>query len=97
MLNDNTSNNTILLFTVNNIQGRGLQTSIEQQLGQPMLLTKGAEVYLPPHRDEHYVVIIDSSLPDLSEVKTTLREFEHVDASILVNAKPNLGVENKLT
>lgn len=62
-----------------------------------MLLTKGAEVYLPPHRDEHYVVIIDSSLPDLSEVKTTLREFEHVDATILVNAKPNLGVESKLT
>ena len=97
MLNNNTIKNTILLFTFNNIQGRGLQTAIEQQLGQPVLLAKGAEVDLPPHQDEHYVAIVDSSLPDLSEVKMTLSELEHVDATILVNAEPNLGVESLLT
>ena len=97
MLNNNTIKNTILLFTFNNIQGRGLQTAIEQQLGQPVLLAKGAEVDLPPHQDEHYVAIVDSSLPDLSEVKMTLSELEHVDATILVNAEHNLGVESLLT
>ncbi|MDF5303607.1 helix-turn-helix transcriptional regulator, partial [Vibrio parahaemolyticus] len=27
MMNTNTTNNTVLLFTFNNIQGRGLQTA----------------------------------------------------------------------
>ncbi|YCO00798.1 LuxR C-terminal-related transcriptional regulator [Vibrio sp. VNB-15] len=97
MMIDNTTNNTILLFTYNNIQGRGLQTAIEQRLEQPVLLAKGAEVTLPQRDDEHYVAIVDSSLPDLSDVKTTLRELEHVEATILVNAEPNLGVESLLS
>lgn len=57
MINNNATNSTILLFTFNNIQGRGLQTAIEQQLGQPVLLAKGAEVELPHYRDEHYMAI----------------------------------------
>lgn len=97
MINNNATNSTILLFTFNNIQGRGLQSAIEQQLGQPVLLAKGAEVELPHYRDEHYMAIVDSSLPDLSEVKMTLSELEHVDATVLVNAEPNLGVESLLT
>lgn len=88
MINNNATNSTILLFTFNNIQGRGLQSAIEQQLGQPVLLAKGAEVELPHYRDEHYMAIVDSSLPDLSEVKMTLSELEHVDATVLVNAEP---------
>lgn len=32
MINNNATNSTILLFTFNNIQGRGLQSAIEQQL-----------------------------------------------------------------
>ncbi len=69
MMNNNPTTNTILLFTCNNIQGRGLQTTIEQQLGQPVLLAKGSSTDLPVYRDEHYVAIVDSSLPDLSGVK----------------------------
>ncbi|WP_045494598.1 LuxR C-terminal-related transcriptional regulator [Vibrio hyugaensis] len=97
MMNNNTKNNTILLFTFNNIQGRGLQTAIEQRLGQPVLLAKGADVEIPDHHDEHYVAIVDSSLPDLSDVKVTLSELDHIDATILVNAEPNLGVESLLS
>ncbi|WP_104024146.1 LuxR C-terminal-related transcriptional regulator [Vibrio hyugaensis] len=97
MMNNNTKNNTILLFTFNNIQGRGLQTAIEQRLGQPVLLAKGADVEIPDHHDEHYVAIVDSSLPDLSNVKVTLSELDHIDATILVNAEPNLGVESLLS
>ncbi|WP_104026937.1 LuxR C-terminal-related transcriptional regulator [Vibrio jasicida] len=97
MMYDNPTNNTILLFTFNNIQGRGLQTAIEQRLGQPVLLAKGADVELPVHYDKHYVAIVDSSLPDLCDVKVTLSELHHVDATILVNAEPNLGVESLLS
>ncbi|MDF4796494.1 helix-turn-helix transcriptional regulator, partial [Vibrio parahaemolyticus] len=39
MMNTNTTYNTVLLFTFNNIQGRGLQTAIEQNLEKPVLLT----------------------------------------------------------
>ncbi|ENY5164977.1 helix-turn-helix transcriptional regulator [Vibrio parahaemolyticus] len=97
MMNTNTTNNTVLLFTFNNIQGRGLQTAIEQNLGKPVLLTRGADVNIPSTRDEHYVAIVDSSLPELPEVKQTLSELEHVDATVLVNAEPNLRVESLLT
>ncbi|EGQ8008188.1 helix-turn-helix transcriptional regulator [Vibrio parahaemolyticus] len=97
MMNTNTTNNTVLLFTFNNIQGRGLQTAIEQNLEKPVLLTQGADVNLPSTRDEHYVAIVDSSLPELPEVKQTLSELEHVDATVLVNAEPNLRIESLLT
>ncbi|HBC3399890.1 TPA: helix-turn-helix transcriptional regulator [Vibrio parahaemolyticus] len=97
MMNTNTTNNTVLLFTFNNIQGRGLQTAIEQNLGKPVLLTRDADVNIPSTRDEHYVAIVDSSLPELPEVKQTLSELEHVDATVLVNAEPNLRVESLLT
>ncbi|HHC6666418.1 TPA: LuxR C-terminal-related transcriptional regulator [Vibrio parahaemolyticus] len=97
MMNTNTTNNTVLLFTFNNIQGRGLQTAIEQNLEKPVLLTRGADVNLPSTRDEHYVAIVDSSLPELPEVKQTLSELEHVDATVLVNAEPNLRIESLLT
>ncbi|HCG5470094.1 TPA: helix-turn-helix transcriptional regulator [Vibrio parahaemolyticus] len=97
MMNTNTTNNTVLLFTFNNIQGRGLQTAIEQNLEKPVLLTRGADVNIPSTRDEHYVAIVDSSLPELPEVKQTLSELEHVDATVLVNAEPNLRIESLLT
>ncbi|ELB2060081.1 helix-turn-helix transcriptional regulator [Vibrio parahaemolyticus] len=97
MMNTNTTNNTVLLFTFNNIQGRGLQTAIEQNLEKPVLLTRGADVNFPGTRDEHYVAIVDSSLPELPEVKQTLSELEHVDATVLVNAEPNLRIESLLT
>ncbi|ELB2918054.1 helix-turn-helix transcriptional regulator [Vibrio parahaemolyticus] len=97
MMNTNTTNNTVLLFTFNNIQGRGLQTAIEQNIEKPVLLTRGADVNLPSTRDEHYVAIVDSSLPELPEVKQTLSELEHVDATVLVNAEPNLRIESLLT
>ncbi|HAS6884116.1 TPA: helix-turn-helix transcriptional regulator [Vibrio parahaemolyticus] len=97
MMNTNTTNNTVLLFTFNNIKGRGLQTAIEQNLEKPVLLTRGADVNLPSTRDEHYVAIVDSSLPELPEVKQTLSELEHVDATVLVNAEPNLRIESLLT
>ncbi|KOE95327.1 LuxR C-terminal-related transcriptional regulator [Vibrio parahaemolyticus] len=97
MMNTNTTNNTVLLFTFNNIQGRGLQTAIEQNLEKPVLLTQGADVNFPSTRDEHYVAIVDSSLPELPEVKQTLSELEHVDATVLVNAEPNLRIESILT
>ncbi|EMK3383557.1 LuxR C-terminal-related transcriptional regulator [Vibrio parahaemolyticus] len=97
MMNTNTTNNTVLLFTFNNIQGRGLQTAIEQNLGKPVLLTRGADVNIPSTRDEHYIAIVDSSLPELPEVKQTLSELEHVDATVLVNAEPNLRIESLLT
>ncbi|EGR0928896.1 LuxR C-terminal-related transcriptional regulator [Vibrio parahaemolyticus] len=97
MMNTNTTNNTVLLFTFNNIQGRGLQTAIEQNLEKPVLLNQGADVNLPSIRDEHYVAIVDSSLPELPEVKQTLSELEHVDATVLVNAEPNLRIESLLT
>ncbi|EHR5763015.1 TPA: LuxR C-terminal-related transcriptional regulator [Vibrio parahaemolyticus] len=97
MMNTNTTNNTVLLFTFNNIQGRGLQTAIEQSLGKPVLLTRGADVNIPSTRDEHYIAIVDSSLPELPEVKQTLSELEHVDATVLVNAEPNLRIESLLT
>ncbi|EHU5192942.1 LuxR C-terminal-related transcriptional regulator [Vibrio parahaemolyticus] len=97
MMNTNTTNNTVLLFTVNNIQGRGLQTAIEQNLEKPVLLTRGADVNFPSTRDEHYIAIVDSSLPELPEVKQTLSELEHVDATVLVNAEPNLRIESLLT
>ncbi|EMW0561945.1 TPA: helix-turn-helix transcriptional regulator [Vibrio parahaemolyticus] len=97
MMNTNTTNNTVLLFTFNNIQGRGLQTAIEQNLEKPVLLTRSADVNFPSTRDEHYVAIVDSSLPELPEVKQTLSELEHVDATVLVNAEPNLRVESLLT
>ncbi|MEK2141832.1 LuxR C-terminal-related transcriptional regulator [Vibrio parahaemolyticus] len=97
MMNTNTTNNTVLLFTFNNIQGRGLQTAIEQNLEKPVLLTQGADVNFPSTRDEHYVAIVDSYLPELPEVKQTLSELEHVDATVLVNAEPNLRVESLLT
>ncbi|EOV9226679.1 LuxR C-terminal-related transcriptional regulator [Vibrio parahaemolyticus] len=97
MMNTNTTNNTVLLFTFNNIQGRGLQTAIEQNLEKPVLLTQGADVNFPSTRDEHYVAIVDSSLPELPEVKQTLSELEHVDATVLVNAEPNLRIESLLT
>ncbi|HCJ4665084.1 LuxR C-terminal-related transcriptional regulator [Vibrio parahaemolyticus] len=97
MMNTNTTNNTVLLFTFNNIQGRGLQTAIEQNIEKPVLLTRGADVNFPGTRDEHYVAIVDSSLPELPEVKQTLSELEHVDATVLVNAEPNLRIESLLT
>ncbi|TPA13683.1 helix-turn-helix transcriptional regulator [Vibrio parahaemolyticus] len=97
MMNTNTTNNTVLLFTFNNIQGRGLQTAIEQNLEKTVLLTQGADVNFPSTRDEHYVAIVDSSLPELPEVKQTLSELEHVDATVLVNAEPNLQIESLLT
>ncbi|HAS6724625.1 TPA: helix-turn-helix transcriptional regulator [Vibrio parahaemolyticus] len=97
MMNTNTTNNTVLLFTFNNIQGRGLQTAIEQNLEKPVLLTRGADVNFPSTRDEHYIAIVDSSLPELPEVKQTLSELEHVDATVLVNAEPNLRIESLLT
>ncbi|ELJ8819169.1 helix-turn-helix transcriptional regulator [Vibrio parahaemolyticus] len=97
MMNTNTTNNTVLLFTFNNIQGRGLQTAIEQNLEKPVLLTRGADVNFPSTHDEHYVAIVDSSLPELPEVKQTLSELEHVDATVLVNAEPNLRIESLLT
>ncbi len=97
MMNTNTTNNTVLLFTFNNIQGRGLQTAIEQNLEKPVLLTRSADVNFPSTRDEHYVAIVDSSLPELPEVKQTLSELEHVDATVLVNAEPNLRIESLLT
>ncbi|HGS5086258.1 TPA: LuxR C-terminal-related transcriptional regulator [Vibrio parahaemolyticus] len=97
MMNTNTTNNTVLLFTFNNIQGRGLQTAIEQNLEKPVLLTQGADVNFPSTRDEHYIAIVDSSLPELPEVKQTLSELEHVDATVLVNAEPNLRIESLLT
>ncbi|HCH0946408.1 TPA: helix-turn-helix transcriptional regulator [Vibrio parahaemolyticus] len=97
MMNTNTTNNTVLLFTFNNIQGRGLQTAIEQNIEKPVLLTRSADVNFPSTRDEHYVAIVDSSLPELPEVKQTLSELEHVDATVLVNAEPNLRVESLLT
>ncbi|EOV0867974.1 LuxR C-terminal-related transcriptional regulator [Vibrio parahaemolyticus] len=97
MMNTNTTNNTVLLFTFNNIQGRGLQTAIEQNLEKPVLLTQSADVNFPSTRDEHYVAIVDSSLPELPEVKQTLSELEHVDATVLVNAEPNLRIESLLT
>ncbi|EJG0781982.1 helix-turn-helix transcriptional regulator [Vibrio parahaemolyticus] len=97
MMNTNTTNNTVLLFTFNNIQGRGLQTAIEQNLEKPVLLTRGADVNFPSTRDEHYVAIVDSSLPELPEVKQTLSKLEHVDATVLVNAEPNLRIESLLT
>ncbi|EGR1273980.1 helix-turn-helix transcriptional regulator [Vibrio parahaemolyticus] len=97
MMSTNTTNNTVLLFTFNNIQGRGLQTAIEQNLEKPVLLTRGADVNFPSTRDEHYVAIVDSSLPELPEVKQTLSELEHVDATVLVNAEPNLRIESLLT
>ncbi|ENO0725152.1 helix-turn-helix transcriptional regulator [Vibrio parahaemolyticus] len=97
MMNTNTTNNTVLLFTFNNIQGRGLQTAIEQNLEKPVLLTRGADVNFPSSRDEHYVAIVDSSLPELPEVKQTLSKLEHVDATVLVNAEPNLRIESLLT
>ncbi|HCE4712992.1 LuxR C-terminal-related transcriptional regulator [Vibrio parahaemolyticus] len=97
MMNTNTTNNTVLLFTFNNIQGRGLQTAIEQNLEKPVLLTRGADVNFPSTRDEHYVAIVDSSLPELPEVKQTLSELEHVDATVLINAEPNLRIESLLT
>ncbi|MBM5070966.1 LuxR C-terminal-related transcriptional regulator [Vibrio parahaemolyticus] len=97
MMNTNTTNNTVLLFTFNNIQGRGLQTAIEQNLEKPVLLIRGADVNFPSTRDEHYVAIVDSSLPELPEVKQTLSELEHVDATVLVNAEPNLRIESLLT
>ncbi|EHK9075192.1 TPA: LuxR C-terminal-related transcriptional regulator [Vibrio parahaemolyticus] len=97
MMNTNTTNNTVLLFTFNNIQGRGLQTAIEQNLEKPVLLTQGADVNFPSTRDEHYIAIVDSSLPELPEVKHTLSELEHVDATVLVNAEPNLRIESLLT
>ncbi|HCG5954242.1 TPA: LuxR C-terminal-related transcriptional regulator [Vibrio parahaemolyticus] len=97
MMNTNTTNNTVLLFTFNNIQGRGLQTAIEQNLEKPVLLTRSADVNFPSTRDEHYVAIVDSYLPELPEVKQTLSELEHVDATVLVNAEPNLRVESLLT
>ncbi|HCG8856970.1 LuxR C-terminal-related transcriptional regulator [Vibrio parahaemolyticus] len=97
MMNTNTTNNTVLLFTFNNIQGRGLQTAIEQNIEKPVLLTRSADVNFPSTRDEHYVAIVDSSLPELPEVKQTLSELEHVDATVLVNAEPNLRIESLLT
>ncbi|EGR1168269.1 helix-turn-helix transcriptional regulator [Vibrio parahaemolyticus] len=97
MMNTNTTNNTVLLFTFNNIQGRGLQTAIEQNLEKPVLLTRGADVNFPSTRDEHYVAIVDSSLPELPEVKQTLSKLEHVNATVLVNAEPNLRIESLLT
>ncbi|ELA9424281.1 TPA: helix-turn-helix transcriptional regulator [Vibrio parahaemolyticus] len=97
MMNTNTTNNTVLLFTFNNIQGRGLQTAIEQNLEKPVLLTQGADVNFPSTRDEHYIAIVDSSLPELPEVKQTLSELEHVDATVLVNAESNLRIESLLT
>lgn len=97
MMNTNTTNNTVLLFTFNNIQGRGLQTAIEQNIEKPVLLTQGADVNFPSTRDEHYIAIVDSSLPELPEVKQTLSELEHVDATVLVNAEPNLRIESLLT
>ncbi|MDF4432538.1 LuxR C-terminal-related transcriptional regulator [Vibrio parahaemolyticus] len=97
MMNTNTTYNTVLLFTFNNIQGRGLQTAIEQNLEKPVLLTQGADVNFPSTRDEHYIAIVDSSLPELPEVKQTLSELEHVDATVLVNAEPNLRIESLLT
>ncbi|HHG3075963.1 TPA: LuxR C-terminal-related transcriptional regulator [Vibrio parahaemolyticus] len=97
MMNTNTTNNTVLLFTFNNIQGRGLQTAIEQNLEKPVLLTRSSDVNFPSTRDEHYVAIVDSSLPELPEVKQTLSELEHVDATVLVNAEPNLRIESLLT
>ncbi|WP_407550712.1 LuxR C-terminal-related transcriptional regulator [Vibrio parahaemolyticus] len=97
MMNTNTTNNTVLLFTFNNIQGRGLQTAIEQNLEKTVLLTQGADVNFPSTRDEHYIAIVDSSLPELPEVKQTLSELEHVDATVLVNAEPNLRIESLLT
>ncbi|HIF6195324.1 LuxR C-terminal-related transcriptional regulator [Vibrio parahaemolyticus] len=97
MMNTNTTNNTVLLFTFNNIQGRGLQTAIEQNIEKPVLLTRGADVNFPSTRDEHYIAIVDSSLPELPEVKQTLSELEHVDATVLVNAEPNLRIESLLT
>ena len=96
-MNSNTINNTILLFTFNNVQGRGLQKAIEQQLGHPVLLAKGAEIDLSSYQNGHYVAIVDSSLPDLSKVKTTLSGLAHIDATVLVNAEPNLGIESLLT
>ncbi|EMN6295812.1 helix-turn-helix transcriptional regulator [Vibrio parahaemolyticus] len=97
MMNTNTTNNTVLLFTFNNIQGRGLQTAIEQNIEKPVLLTRSSDVNFPSSRDEHYVAIVDSSLPELPEVKQTLSELEHVDATVLVNAEPNLRIESLLT
>ncbi|MBE4449927.1 helix-turn-helix transcriptional regulator [Vibrio parahaemolyticus] len=97
MMNTNTTNNTVLLFTFNNIQGRGLQTAIEQNIEKPVLLTRAADVSFPSTHDEHYVAIVDSSLPELPEVKQTLSELEHVDATVLVNAEPNLRIESLLT
>ncbi|MFW9764077.1 LuxR C-terminal-related transcriptional regulator [Vibrio parahaemolyticus] len=97
MMNTNTTNNTVLLFTFNNIQGRGLQTAIEQNIEKPVLLTRNSDVNFPSTRDEHYVAIVDSSLPELPEVKQTLSELEHVDATVLVNAEPNLRIESLLT
>ncbi|EFO46781.1 helix-turn-helix transcriptional regulator [Vibrio parahaemolyticus] len=97
MMNTNTTNNTVLLFTFNNIQGRGLQTAIEQNLEKTVLLTRSADVNFPSTRDEHYVAIVDSSLPELPEVKQTLSELEHVDATVLINAEPNLRIESLLT
>ncbi|HGF5080378.1 TPA: LuxR C-terminal-related transcriptional regulator [Vibrio parahaemolyticus] len=97
MMNTNTTNNTVLLFTFNNIQGRGLQTAIEQNIEKTVLLTRSADVNFPSTRDEHYVAIVDSSLPELPEVKQTLSELEHVDATVLVNAEPNLRIESLLT
>ncbi|EGQ8525620.1 LuxR C-terminal-related transcriptional regulator [Vibrio parahaemolyticus] len=97
MMNTNTTNNTVLLFTFNNIQGRGLQTAIEQNIEKPVLLTRSSDVNFPSTRDEHYVAIVDSSLPELPEVKQTLSELEHVDATVLVNAEPNLRIESLLT
>ncbi|EMF9029892.1 LuxR C-terminal-related transcriptional regulator [Vibrio parahaemolyticus] len=97
MMNTNTTNNTVLLFTFNNIQGRGLQTAIEQNLEKPVLLTRSSDVNFPSTHDEHYVAIVDSSLPELPEVKQTLSELEHVDATVLVNAEPNLRIESLLT
>ncbi|HCG7374867.1 LuxR C-terminal-related transcriptional regulator [Vibrio parahaemolyticus] len=97
MMNTNTTNNTVLLFTFNNIQGRGLQTAIEQNIEKTVLLTRSADVNFPSTRDEHYVAIVDSSLPELPEVKQTLSELEHVDATVLINAEPNLRIESLLT
>ncbi|HCH0716550.1 TPA: helix-turn-helix transcriptional regulator [Vibrio parahaemolyticus] len=97
MMNTNTTNNTVLLFTFNNIQGRGLQTAIEQNIEKPVLLTRSSDVNFPSTRDEHYIAIVDSSLPELPEVKQTLSELEHVDATVLVNAEPNLRIESLLT
>nr|WP_275664062.1 LuxR C-terminal-related transcriptional regulator [Vibrio harveyi] len=60
-------------------------------------MAKGSSTDLPVYRDEHYVAIVDSSLPDLSGVKVVLNELDHVDATVLVNAEPNLGIESLLS